>query len=91
VKAGRKDLHFIEIMTCPGGCIAGGGQPFDIDKKAAAERMKKLYDIDSSETVRLSHKNKEIQKLYDEFLGKPLGKKSHKLLHTHYVKRDVIL
>ncbi|NLD28144.1 MAG: 4Fe-4S binding protein [Myxococcales bacterium] len=91
VKAGRKDLHFIEIMTCPGGCIAGGGQPFDIDKKAAAERMKKLYDIDSSEPVRLSHKNKEIQKLYNEFLGKPLGEKSHKLLHTHYTKRDVIL
>ena len=53
--------------------------------------MKKLYDIDSSEPVRLSHKNKEIQKLYNEFLGKPLGEKSHKLLHTHYTKRDVIL
>ncbi|MBN1759479.1 MAG: iron hydrogenase small subunit [Chitinispirillaceae bacterium] len=88
IKAGRSDLHFIEIMTCPGGCIAGGGQPFGIGKKNIRARMKKLYDIDRQETIRTSHNNPMIKQLYDDFLEKPLGKKSHKLLHTHYHERS---
>jgi iron-only hydrogenase group A len=90
IKAGRKDLHFIEIMTCPGGCIAGGGQPLNSDLKAIRARMKALYSIDANDSMRTSHSNKAIQRLYDEFLGKPLGEKSHHLLHTHYAKRQVI-
>ena len=88
VRNGRKDIHFIEVMTCPGGCIAGGGQPLNSDPKRIAQRMKALYHIDQTENVRVSHKNTELQRLYDEFLGKPLGETSHHLLHTTYKDRS---
>ena len=91
LRAGRKDLHFIEIMTCPGGCIAGGGQPVGADVSAVKARMKALYDLDAKAQVRVSHQNKEVARLYKEFLGKPLGHKSHELLHTHYHERKVVL
>jgi len=89
VKAGRDDLHFIEVMTCPGGCIAGGGQPFGDITDAARARMKALYVIDRDAPLRTSHSNKSVQRLYEEYLGQPLGHKSHELLHTRYVKREV--
>ncbi|MBK9798027.1 MAG: iron hydrogenase small subunit [Holophagaceae bacterium] len=91
IKAGRKDIHFIEVMTCPGGCINGGGQPIGADKSAIQARMAALYQIDSDDQLRVSHKNEWVQRLYKEFLGKPLGHKSHELLHTHYDKREVLL
>ncbi len=91
VRAGRKDLHFIEIMTCPGGCVGGGGQPIGTDPQKVRARMQALYQIDRDEPVRVSHKNQQVQRLYDEFLGKPLGEKSHHLLHTHYHKREVLV
>jgi NADP-reducing hydrogenase subunit HndD len=91
LRAGRNDLHFIEVMACPGGCIGGGGQPIGAAPEAVKARMAALYDIDRTESVRLSHHNKEVQRLYEEYLGKPLGERSHHLLHTHYVKRDVVL
>ncbi len=91
LRAGRKDLHFIEVMTCPGGCINGGGQPLKADQEAVKARMQALYKIDREEQLRVSHKNKWVLRLYDEFLGKPLGEMSHRLLHTHYQKRDVLL
>lgn len=90
IKAGRKDLHFIEVMTCPGGCINGGGQPVGADINAARARMQALYKIDQSEKLRVSHKNPYIMRLYEEYLGKPLGEKSHHLLHTHYDRREVL-
>ena len=90
IRAGRKDLHFIEVMTCPGGCINGGGQPINADVNAARARMQALYKIDQTEKTRVSHRNPHIIRLYDEFLGKPLGEKSHSLLHTHYSSRDVL-
>jgi len=89
IRAGRKDLHFIEVMTCPGGCINGGGQPLHANLDAVRARMQALYTIDRDEAVRVSHKNKSVQRLYEEFLGKPLGEKSHHLLHTHYHRREV--
>jgi NADH-quinone oxidoreductase subunit G/NADP-reducing hydrogenase subunit HndD len=89
VKAGRKDLHFIEVMTCPGGCINGGGQPIGADPEAVRARMKSLYQIDRDAPVRVSHGNRQVQRLYEEFLGKPLGHRSHELLHTHYAPREV--
>ena len=88
---GRNDLHFIEVMTCPGGCIAGGGQYIGANTKAISARMKSLYTIDKKETLKVSHKNPEIIELYDNYLGKPLGHKSHELLHTNYAKRDVMI
>jgi iron-only hydrogenase group A len=90
IRAGRKDLQFVEIMTCPGGCINGGGQPIGADINAARARMQALYKIDQSEKVRVSHSNTQVAQLYEEFLGKPLGEKSHHLLHTHYGAREVL-
>ncbi len=89
VKQGKRpDLHFIEVMTCPGGCIAGGGQPLGTDLVRVKKRMQGLYQLDRDAAARTSHSNKSVQRLYDEFLGKPLGEKSHELLHTHYHQRD---
>ncbi|MDD5255571.1 MAG: [FeFe] hydrogenase, group A, partial [Candidatus Omnitrophica bacterium] len=89
----RKDpqrYHFIEIMGCPGGCVGGGGQPYagsnsmPLDEECLKKRAEALYGIDRHKTIRLSHNNPDIRRLYREFLGKPLGEKSHELLHTHY-------
>ena len=91
IRAGRNDLHFIEVMTCPGGCIAGGGQPIGANTDAVRARMKALYSIDAHEMVRVSHHNEAVKRLYAEFLGEPLGEKSHHLLHTHYAQRDVLI
>ncbi|HOW16521.1 MAG TPA: NADH-dependent [FeFe] hydrogenase, group A6 [bacterium] len=87
IKAGKKQIHFMEVMTCPGGCIAGGGQPYGLDKNKIAQRMKSLYKIDKDSKVKCSHNNESIKNLYRDFLGEPLGEKSHKLLHTKYKKR----
>ncbi len=91
IRQGRDDIHFIEVMACPGGCIAGGGQPIGAQPEAVQARMKALYDIDEKESIKMSHKNPAIIELYDKFLGEPLSEKSHELLHTHYSKRDVLL
>jgi len=91
IRNGRDDIHFIEVMTCPGGCIAGGGQPLNANPDAIRARMQALYTIDRDEPVRTSHGNPSIQRLYTEFLGEPLGEKSHHLLHTHYAKREVMV
>ena len=89
----RKDpdkYHFIEIMGCPGGCVGGGGQPYvglnciPLDENLLKKRAEALYSTDKNQKLRMSHENPDIQKLYKEFLGKPLGEKSHQLLHTHY-------
>ena len=82
-------FHAIEIMACPGGCVGGGGQPYhhghlDIVKK----RAEALYREDEGKPIRKSHENPDIIKLYEEYLGKPLGEVSHHLLHTHYFKRS---
>jgi NADH-quinone oxidoreductase subunit G/NADP-reducing hydrogenase subunit HndD len=91
IKEGRNDIQFIEVMTCPSGCVNGGGQPFGTDPQAVSKRMQALYKIDRTEELRVSHKNTEVQRLYKEFLGEPNGHKSHELLHTHYTKRDVMI
>ncbi|MCL4691452.1 MAG: [FeFe] hydrogenase, group A [Candidatus Hydrogenedentes bacterium] len=91
IRNGRDDLHFIEVMTCPGGCINGGGQPFATDADAVKARMQALYTIDRDEPIRTSHSNLGVKRLYEEFLGEPLSEKSHHLLHTHYVERDVLV
>jgi len=95
IKEGKADYHFIEIMACPGGCITGGGQPIRTAKERATIdirglRAKAIYDEDKSLPIRKSHENPVIKKLYDEYLEKPNSHKAHKLLHTHYTKRDII-
>ena len=91
IRNGRKDIHFIEVMACPGGCIGGGGQPINLDQNAIKERMKSIYKIDEQDSIKASHNNPDIIKIYNQFLGKPLGEKSHKLLHTHYEHRVIPL
>ncbi len=87
IAAGKSTYHFIEVMGCPGGCIGGGGQPIPTNAEIRAKRTKAIYEEDMSKPIRMSHENPEITKIYEEFLGKPLGHKSHELLHTHYQKR----
>lgn len=89
VRAGKSQFHAIEIMACPGGCIGGGGQPLHHGNLSILQkRMEAIYKEDMGKTIRQSHKNPYIVKLYEEFLGKPMSEKSHHLLHTHYVDRS---
>lgn len=82
------DVHFIEVMACPGGCLGGGGQPIPTNEEIRKLRAKAIYAEEESLPVRKSHNNDHVTKLYEEFLTDgPCGEKSHKLLHTHYVKR----
>lgn len=97
IREGKSEYTFIEIMGCPGGCVAGGGQPFvkpcflpheddDILDTYKAKRASALYLEDEMKPLRVSHKNPQITQLYDEFLGKPNSHKAHELLHTTYNK-----
>jgi NADH-quinone oxidoreductase subunit G/NADP-reducing hydrogenase subunit HndD len=88
IKNGRDDLHFIEIMACPGGCINGGGQPIRQDTEAIKHRMEALYKIDEADAIKVSHRNHMVNQLYENFLGEPLGEKSHHLLHRTYQLRE---
>ncbi len=94
IRAGTApDYHFIEIMGCSGGCVCGGGQP-QVDAQTLmgmdlrAERAKALYVEDTLMPERKSHKNADLERLYDEFLGEPNSQLAHDLLHTHYQKRE---
>ena len=91
VRAGRTDLQLIEVMTCAGGCVAGGGQPRSASPDVIRARMQALYLIDRDAPVRASHQNPAIQRLYAEFLEKPLSHKSHELLHTRYETREPVM
>ena len=92
VQSGEKQYHFIEVMACPGGCVNGGGQPIqcaDVRNwtDLRVERAKAIYDEDASLTLRKSHENPVVTKMYEEYLGSPGSHKAHHLLHTHYVAR----
>ncbi len=94
VENGEEEVHFIEIMACPGGCVNGGGQPQQPAsvrnfEDLRALRAKALYDEDAAKDLRLSHQNADVKKLYEEFLGEPGSHKAHELLHTTYVKRTI--
>jgi iron-only hydrogenase group A len=90
IKNGQESFHFVEIMTCPGGCIGGGGQPRFTDDETRKKRIHAIYDEDEGKKMRKSHDNPQIRQIYQEFLEKPLGEKSHQLLHTHYQRRNII-
>ena len=94
LKAGTKDYHFIEVMTCPGGCIGGGGQPKGTLLKGNELREKRisgLYQRDQKMELRSSHENEEIIALYKEFYGEPLSELAIKLLHTTYQDKSKLL
>ncbi len=85
IKSGELNLHAVEVMACPGGCVGGGGQPLHYgNENLLLARKKGLYVDDLNNKYRKSHQNPFIVKLYEEFLGEPLGHKSHHLLHTTY-------
>jgi NADP-reducing hydrogenase subunit HndD len=81
--------HFIEVMACPGGCVGGGGQPYMVTDELRVKRAQALYQDDDKKQIRCSHQNPYIKRLYQEFLGKPLGAQSEKLLHVHYKARPI--
>ena len=88
IQAGKSEFHAIEIMSCPGGCIGGGGQPYHHgNAEIIKKRQRAIYEEDGKKAIRKSHENPYILKLYEEFLGHPLSEKSHHLLHTEYFDR----
>ena len=93
LKAGEIHYDWIEIMGCPGGCIGGGGQPYaganavPLDECILQARADALYDLDENRELRCSHHNPDIRKLYADYLGEPMGHRSHELLHTYYYPR----
>ena len=91
IRNGEKEYHFIEVMTCPGGCIGGGGQPIDFmtdANESRKSRIDSLYQRDENMKLRLSHENSEIKLLYEEFYGKPLSQLAEEMLHTQYYDRS---
>jgi NADP-reducing hydrogenase subunit HndD len=89
IQSGKSHFHAIEIMSCPGGCIGGGGQPYHhSNSEILKKRQMAIYSEDEMKTLRKSHENPYILKLYEEFLGKPMSDKAHHLLHTSYFDRS---
>jgi iron-only hydrogenase group A len=89
IEEGKSPYAFIEVMTCPGGCLGGGGQPIPTTWEIRQKRADSIYREDSLKPVRKSHDNPAIKELYNEFLKEPLGHVSHELLHTEYTERGV--
>lgn len=81
-------FDFVEVMACRGGCIGGGGQPKSEDPFILQKRISHVYSLDEKAVVRKSHENPSIKQVYEQELGKPLGHKSHELLHTSYRDRS---
>ena len=99
IREGKSEYQFIEIMGCPGGCVAGGGQPFvkpcflpneddHILDTYKEKRANALYSEDEGRPLRVSHKNPQVIELYEKFLGEPNSHKAHKLLHTSYSAKE---
>jgi iron-only hydrogenase group A len=88
IRAGEAEYHFIEVMTCPGGCIGGGGQPRITTDEVRKKRIAAIYAEDEGKILRKSHENEAVAKLYEDFLGAPLGHLSHELLHTKYAEKE---
>jgi iron only hydrogenase large subunit-like protein len=82
---------FIEVMTCPGGCLGGGGQPIPTTWTIRNKRAESIYKEDANKPIRKSHENLEVAALYKDFLKEPLSEMSHHLLHTTYVKRGLFV
>ncbi len=89
VKDGRVSYDFVEIMACPGGCAGGGGQPIHPGEEFAQVRGDHLWRMDKDQAIRFSHENPDVQALYSEYFGQPLGERSHHLLHTDHFAWDM--
>jgi iron only hydrogenase large subunit-like protein len=90
IQSGERAYHFVEVMTCPGGCIGGGGQPRFTDDSVREARIGAIYREDEGKQLRKSHEKPDLAQLYQEILGQPLGHRSHELLHTKYTSRDSV-
>ena len=88
IEAGRREIHIVEVMACPYGCLNGGGQRQGADEKSLKSRMKILYDIDEEEIIKAAHKNPTITGLYENFLGKPNNDRDREFLHVSRVARQ---
>jgi len=89
IKSGMYNFHAIEIMACPGGCIGGAGQPLHHgDSSIIQARFEAIYREDAGKTIRKSHENPYIIKLYEDYLGHPMSEKAHHLLHTKYFEKN---
>jgi NADH-quinone oxidoreductase subunit G/[NiFe] hydrogenase diaphorase moiety small subunit/NADP-reducing hydrogenase subunit HndD len=86
--SGESHYHFVEFMACPGGCLGGGGQPIPTSPEIRRKRAEAIYAEDEGMKLRKSHLNPEILKIYNDFLVKPMGENSHRLLHTRYTPRE---
>jgi iron-only hydrogenase group A len=91
IEKGESPYHFIEVMTCPGGCLGGGGQPIPTTWAIRQKRADSIYSEDRKKGLRKSHENPEVAALYKDFLKEPLGHLSHELLHTEYTKRGIFV
>jgi len=90
IKAGESPYQFIEIMACYGGCVGGGGQPPPHRKEILEKRAEALMKEDAGKKLRKSHKNPDVLRIYEEYLGEFGGERAHKLLHTTYTNRCII-
>ena len=90
VDSGAADYDFVEVMACPGGCAGGGGQPIHEGVEMAAARGSQLWKLDAASGIRFSHENPDVQELYRTYLKKPLGERSHHLLHTDHEAWDAM-
>jgi len=91
IEKGESPYTFIEVMTCPGGCLGGGGQPIPTTWDIRKKRAESIYLEDANKPLRKSHENADVEILYKEFLKEPLGEMSHHLLHTEYTKRGLFV
>ncbi len=95
MKAGEADYHFMEVMTCPGGCIGGGGQPKGqygaVDDSVRMRRVVSLYNQDGMDALRMSHQNPDIKRVYGEYYTAPLSPLAEQFLHTSYTDRHTDL
>lgn len=89
IEAKRLSVHFVEVMSCPGGCVAGGGQPYDTNVDSVQQRIARLQEADRRARQRGSHTSPAIAALYEQVFGVAGGEASHRLLHRHYVDRSV--
>ena len=91
LRRGEVQYDFVEVMACPGGCSGGGGQPIHDGQELAESRSEKLYGLDAIADLRFSHENPSVQRLYKDFLVRPLSEKAHHLLHTDHTAWEMPL
>jgi NADH-quinone oxidoreductase subunit G/NADP-reducing hydrogenase subunit HndD len=91
IRKGKNKYQYIEVMTCPGGCINGGGQPAVEEDKTIKNRIKAIQSMDEKNTSRFAHKNPTVKEFYSKYFNQPLSHEAQEKLHTSYTPKDVLL